>query len=515
MYVNSLQEVFKMQNSVLQWLNNAAELYGSKVIFNDTKCKLTFDEFNNLTKAIGSFLLDYISSNEPVAVMCSRNVYAPACYLGVTRGGGIYAPIDGTMPKNRINKMLSVINSKYMIVDKENYTTALELNFHGDIFLLEDIISANVRDEDLTIVEKAITGTTPLYIIFTSGSTGVPKGVVTSHYSLMCYIEDFCECVKINKDTVLGNQSPLDYIASIRDIFIPIKTGASTVIIPKNEFALPVKLFDTLNEYKVTTLCWSVAGMEIPVKLKAFNSLKPLYLKNIVFSGSVMSGKCLKVWQQNLPDVQFINQYGPTEATASCTYYKVKENVNDNTVLPIGKPYKNYKVFLLNKDNTLTENGEVGEICVSGPCVALGYYGNLDLTNKSFIQNPLNNSYKEIIYKTGDLGRLAPNGNLEYIGRLDRQIKHMGHRIELEEIEKIASELQGVVHTAAIYDKEKSILCLFYTGSPKIKDVIIYFRKTVPAFMVPRKVIKLESMPLLPNGKTDFNTLNLNLERGL
>ena len=159
----------------------------------------------------------------------------------------------------------------------------------------------------------------------------MPKGVITSHQSLMTYIDSVGKVLSIDDTDVLGNQSPLDYIAAIRDIYLPITFGAQTFIIPKNEFAVPTQLFDTLNNEKITALCWSVAGVELPAKLGAFDVSKPEYLKKLCFSGSVMPCKYLKIWQENLPDVLYVNQYGPTEATASCTYYVVNEKVDDDT----------------------------------------------------------------------------------------------------------------------------------------------------------------------------------------
>ena len=220
-----------------------------------------------------------------------------------------------------------------------------------------------------------------------------------------------------------------------------------------------------------------------------------------------MPCKYLKIWQQNLPDVLYVNQYGPTEATASCTYYIVNEQVDDDTVLPIGEPYENYTVTLLNEDGTATKPGEIGEICVSGPILALGYYGNPEKTAESFIQNPLNQNYRELIYKTGDLGSFDPDGILEFHGRKDRQIKHMGHRIELGEIEETAKQVEGVLDCCSLYYKEKEQLYLFYTGEATSKDIVIHFRKVLPGFMSPRKLINLEALPTLPNGKTDMQTL--------
>ena len=492
-----------MSSNVLSWLDNSAKNYRDKVLFNDTENSLTFGDFDKITKSVGTFLSDKVSVNSPVVVMSGRNVYTPAIYLGVVRSGCFYVPMDATMPVKRLNQILDVINSPVMVVDRANLKIAEKLNFDGEVIILEDIIDTKIREEILAERTACITENSPLYVIFTSGSTGVPKGVITSHRSLICYIDAVTKVLESNEKDVLGNQSPLDYIAAVRDIYIPLKTGASTVIISKNEFAIPVKLFETLNNYKVNTLCWSVAGIEIPAKLGGFAECKPEFVEKVIFSGSVINGRYLGVWQENMPNTRFINQYGPTETTASCTYFEVKERASEDTVLPIGKPYDNYSVFLLDENNCPVKNGEVGEICVTGPGVTLGYYGDAERTSQVFMQNPLNNNYREIIYKTGDLGHFEDDGNLYFNGRKDRQIKHMGHRVELGEIEKLAYEIDGIESCYALYEKPKALLYLFYTGSATAKEITIYFRGNLPAFMVPRKIINLEKLPTLPNGKVD------------
>lgn len=496
-----------MQTSVLDWLDKTTDEFKGKYAFFDTESKISFGEFNKYTKSVGTYLASITAADKPVIVMCGRNVVTPACFLGVVRAGCFYAPMDASMPLHRLNQIINVIKSDVMLVDRANFETASKLDFGGKIVVVEDIINTVPDECLLSKIEKNIVGTSPLYVIFTSGSTGVPKGVITSHYSLMCYIDAVCGVLNVDNNDVFGNQSPLDYIAAVRDIYLPLKTGASTVIIPKNEFSMPTELFTTLNKYGVTALCWSVAGIEIPAKLGAFDCIKPEHLKKVCFSGSVMPCKYLKIWQQNLPNVMFVNQYGPTEATASCTYYVVKEQVDDSTVLPIGLPYENYRITILNDDNTQTEYGKTGEICVSGPILALGYYGDTERTEQSFIQNPLNNNYRELIYKTGDLGSFRDDGILEFHGRKDRQIKHMGHRIELGEIEETAKQIDGLVDCCSLYYKEKEQLYLFYTGSAVPKDIVLNFRKNLPAFMVPRKLVKLDEIPKLPNGKTDMQTL--------
>ena len=496
-----------MMTSVLDWLDARASDHPDKNAYVCGDTALTFGQLCGITKSAGTYLAKKIAAGQPVICMSGRHPYTPAYFLSVVRAGCTYAPIDSTMPVARLQQMIEVANADYMLVDRGSYEKASSLGFEGEIIIAEDIVDTPVDEAVLSAARRNITELSPLYIIFTSGSTGRPKGVITSHHSLMCYIDAVSEVLNVDDTDVFGGQAPLDYIAAVRDIYFPLKAGATTVIIPKNEFAIPTELFATLNRNKVTALCWSVAGVELPAKLNAFSEAKPEYLKKVCFSGSVMSTKLLRVWQDALPDVMFVNQYGPTEATASCTYHVVQGKVEEDTVLPIGRPYKHYGIMLLKEDNTPAAAGETGEICVTGPCLALGYYRNAEKTAESFMQNPLNDSYRELIYKTGDLGRFNEDGELMFHGRKDRQIKHMGHRIELEEIEGAAKRIDGVRTCCSLYQKEKELLYLFYTGDAMPKDITLFFRAQMPAFMVPRKVIQLDELPTLPNGKTDMNAL--------
>ena len=312
----------------------------------------------------------------------------------------------------------------------------------------------------------------------------------------------------IPREDVLGNQSPLDYIAAVRDIYLPLRFGATTAIIPKELFMSPERLFEYMNDKGVTAVGWSVSALTVPAALGAFECSVPQHLRKVCFSGSVMPCSCLRQWQLALPEARFVNQYGPTEATASCTYYVVPGLVEDTDVLPIGKPYPHYEVFLLSERNEAVPDGEIGEICVKGPILALGYYNSREKTAESFLQNPLNHAYDERIYKTGDLGHFAPDGNLMFHGRKDRQVKHLGHRVELGEIDLAAAKVPGVEDCCALYDQAHEQIWLFYTGEGVTKrDIAVALRADLPGFMVPRKIEQLEAMPRLDNGKTNMRAL--------
>lgn len=495
-----------MNKNVLEWLEDTAVRYPEKIAYADSDSGITFK--NVLTKAqtIGSALSRLTAPRKPVAVLSGRHVYTPVIYLGIVYSGCFYAPLDAGMPKTRLTQILSNLKPELLVADAEHYELAKTL-YSGQVLLLDELLSQSADTERLASIRRFATMTDPLYVIFTSGSTGVPKGVITSHQSLMCYIEAYSEVMGIEESDVLGNQSPLDYIAAIRDIYLPIRHGASMFIIPKYCFSAPAQLFDLLNERKITAIGWSVSALTIPASMGAFCHTTPRYLQKVCFSGSVMPCRILRIWQEHLPNTIFVNQYGPTEATASCTYYRVDHLVEEDEILPIGEPYRNYGILLLNEDQTETAPGQTGEICVRGPILALGYYNDPERTAQSFTQNPLQSAYHERIYHTGDLGSMRSDGLLEFHGRMDRQIKHLGHRVELGEIDVAAGNVQGVAECCALYQPDKEWIWLFYVGEASGKEIAVALRSVLPGFMVPRKLKKLEQMPRLSNGKIDMQAL--------
>lgn len=497
-----------MEVTVLDWLEKTKEAFFDKSAFEDEEKSITFGEVYETARRIGSRLCHKVKMKSPVIVMTGRHVYTPVCYLGVVYAGGFYVPLDGSMPAERLQKIVGVVQAPVMIVDAEYEEMAGKLGFEGEILSMEQLMApGEIEEEALAEIRSGMASDMPLYVIFTSGSSGMPKGVITAHYSLMNYISGVSGVLGIHAADRIGNQSPLDYIAAVRDIYFPLKTGATTLIIPKKYFAVPVKLLELLNERRITTVCWSASALTIPARMGALREWKAQTLKKICFSGSVMPGSVLREWQEHLQGGLFVNQYGPTEATASCTYYVVRELAEEDSRIPIGKPYPQYRILLLNEDMTETAFGEIGEICVLGPVLALGYYGDQERTEAAFIQNPLNPNYRELLYRTGDLGRFREDGELEFHGRKDRQFKHLGHRVEPEEIEAAAATVEGIKSACALYYSKKELIYLFYEGSASEKEAAIKLREILPAFMVPRRIVTLEKMPVLPNGKTDMETL--------
>lgn len=480
-----------------------------KIAFRDETQAISFQDILASAQIIGTNLAHSIEEGEPIAILSGRHIHTIAAYLGIVYAGNYYAPIDGDMPLARIQKILDILQPKVLIVDGLFKEMVSSFAYQGNVLQLEELEKGVAESKLLEKRTAHFEEKTPLYVLFTSGSSGIPKGVLTGQESVMNYIEAVSEVLRVQEDDVLGNQAPLDYIAAIRDIYIPFLTGCSTVILPKKQFTLPELLFETFQQEHVTLLCWSVAGLETLVKLNAFDcvdSLKPTQLRCILFSGSIMPAKVLRLLQEQLPHTRFINQYGPTEATASCTYYEVNHLVEEDEVLPIGKPYKNYEVFVI-KDGHLASPGEIGEIYVKGVGVTLGYFKDEERTNVSYVDNPLDENDEEKVYRTGDLGSVREDGLLEFHGRMDRQIKHFGHRIELDEIEVLAKQLPGMQNCYSYYEQDKECLCLAYVGDITKAEIVKAYRSNLPGYMVPRKIVQLDVMPTLPNGKIDMQKL--------
>ena len=488
-------------------LKNAKEKFADKVAFKYQNETLSFEDVYNYSFAVATKIACNSDENKPIVVLSNKNLFIPSIYLGIALSNCFYVPLSTEMPLSRIEEIINFTEAKILIADDSSLEIAKKINFSGQVFTITECINNEIKGDLVDKRERNILDSNPLYVIFTSGSSGTPKGVVTSHNSVTDYVTTFANTFKIDKDEILGNQAPLDYIAGIRDIYLPLAVGCQTVFLQKSLFSTPKLLFEKLNDEKVTTICWVSAALSLCCQLDVFKEIKPQHLRKIFFTGSVLDYKYLNIWTTELPNALFVNHYGPTEITASCTYYEVNNDIKYEKNLPIGKAFENRKVFVINESGQMAKSNEIGEICVSGNCLALGYFKNPEKTKENFVQYPLNESYRELIYKTGDLGYQGDDGNLYFCGRKDNQIKHMGHRVELGEIELSVNKLDGIKESCCLYNEKKSIITLFYSGNATAGEISKFLRQTLPSFMIPRKLIQMENLPKLHNGKIDRQTL--------
>jgi amino acid adenylation domain-containing protein len=492
-----------MQNNVLEYLEHTVKRVPNKIAYANDQIGITFQEVYNQGRAIGTFLNNQGIYKQPVVVFMNKHPKAIVAFFGVIYGGDFYVPIDEEMPRFRIELILKNLNPKAIICDENTKKIVETFEFNGEVYLFDDIARTTIDENVINNIREVSIDTDPIYVVFTSGSTGIPKGVVACHRSVIDYIESLSDVLKFSEDTIFGNQTPLYFDACLKELYPTLKFGATTYIIPKSLFMFPLKLVEFLNNHEINTVCWVVSALTMISSFKVFDKIVPKYLHTIAFGSEVFPIKQFNIWKNTLPNAKFVNLYGPTEATGMCCYFKVERNFEEGEVLPIGRPFKNTEIILLDNNNKIPSKGDLGEICVRGTSLTLGYYKAFDRTNEVFVQNPLNDAYPELIYRTGDLGKYNERGELIFVSRKDYQIKHMGHRIELGEIEVNVNMIEGIKSACCIYDKEKEKIILYYVGDISTKDVIASLKKTLPRYMIPNYIEALDTMPLTANGKID------------
>ena len=497
-----------MERNVLEYLEQAEKRFSNKIAVIDEHSQMTFSELLDASKRIGSALAEKIKIGNPVAVLSEKSISTLCAFFGIVEAGGFYVLLNPELPQYRLEQIQSVLQAEYIITDEEHKPLALSLASEEKILDISELIQTEANEQRLSLIRQSMIDTSPLYANFTSGSTGVPKGVLVSHRSVLDFISVFTDEFGIDETDIIGNQAPFDFDVSVKDIYSAMRTGATLVIIPKPLFSSPAKLVDYICDHNVTTMIWAVSAVCL---ISAFHGLDyrvPSSVKRILFSGEEMPLKHLENWMAHLPSAEFVNLYGPTEITCNCTFHRISRDNDYSCGIPIGNAFQNERVFLLDEENKLvTKCDTVGEICVSGTALALGYYNNSEQTSKAFCQNPLNSYYPERIYRTGDLAKYTENGELIFCGRKDFQIKHMGHRIELEEIERAISEVDGVERLCAVYDSGCSKLYGFYVGEINKKDLRTRLRQYLPVYMIPNSFHQIEAFPITKNGKVDRKKL--------
>ena len=496
-----------MQNNVIEWLEKNAKTFPDKTAFTDESSSISFLELKQKALASATLICKKALPKTPVAFYLEKCTDAVCTMMGTAYAGCFYSFIDVRQPQTRAKNVLETLKASIIITNQENEEKLCSF-YSGKYFLISDLFSTEINNELIEQRKNNYLDVNPLYVNFTSGSTGNPKGVTISHRSVIDFIPVFCKELSLTSEDSFANQAPFDFDVSVKDIYSGLYLGATVHLIPREFFSSPIKLMDFLDEKKPSTLIWAVSALCFVSIMKGLDYKVPDSIKNIMFSGEIMPVKQLHVWQKFIPQSRYINLYGPTEITCNCTYYILNKDFEETETIPIGKAFKNEKVFLLDEeDKLITEKNIPGEICVSGSCVGLGYYNNIERTQEAFVQNPLNPFYNEIIYRTGDLGKYADDENLIYIGRKDFQIKHMGHRIELGEIETAAMSIKDVSRACCLFDSDKGRLILFYTGNSEKAELLKQLRSMLPPFMIPSTVKNIDEMPLNKNGKIDRKQL--------
>jgi D-alanine--poly(phosphoribitol) ligase subunit 1 len=455
--------------------------------------EISFAELESLSNRIANWLLEKgISKNQVVAIQNNKTAAGYAIMLACLKIGAIYTNFDSSNPKERLDKIFETAKPALIISDTE-------------------INPQEVENQKETLSEEilaGVTGENSAYIMFTSGSTGIPKGVLIKQESLLNFIDWGRTTYNITSKDVLTNVNPIYFDNSVFDFYCSIFNGASLGAFPKNIVEQPKKMLELIDKMGCT-FWFSVPSFLIYLmNIKLLNKETFKTIRAFSFGGEGYPKDLLKKLYELYSDrAKFFNVYGPTEGTCICSAYKIQDSdfADMHGLVTLGHIAPNFDYLILDKNNNPSK---LGELCLIGAQLAVGYYNDKERTAKSFVNNPTNFCFEQKMYKTGDLVEEKEDGMLYFVGRADNQIKHMGYRIELEEIEANLIKLPCINQCAVVHGKtekgfSKLIAYIATDKTPEQKELRERLREFLPDYMIPNIFEFVEELPKNHNGKVD------------
>ncbi|EQI38954.1 amino acid adenylation domain-containing protein [Clostridioides difficile] len=494
---NNNQYEIPYDKSYVDLFREQVKVTPSNIAARDENRKLTYKELDEVTDKLAGYLNHIgVESEDIVAVMLPRDINIIITAIGIMKSGGAFFPIDTSNPEERLNYLLEDSNAKVVITTDELKSKVVN----------ENTIVLDINDEEMfklgyELTEK-ITSSNCAYTISTSGSTGRPKTIAIEHKSLvnMCYYS--VKSISATENDICGIYLSFSFDAVMKQLFPYLLVGASIDIMPEEA------KFDeyTVNEYceenDITILALPTAFARLFIQNCNNNSLR------VVQTG----GERLKGYRKR--NYELYNEYGPTEFTVVSTSFHVDREYGK---IPIGKPIFNTYAYVLDKKNKLCPIGAPGELCLSGIQISRGYLNKKGLTEQVFVENPYKTcEHNKLMYRTGDLVRWLDDGNLDYIGRMDNQVKIDEFRIELYEIENIINnitEIKSVVCISRTNDDGDMYICAYYVideeDSGKINERTIreYLNEHLPPYMIPTIIMRIDKIPVTPIGKVNKRAL--------
>lgn len=474
------------------------------VVFEDQK--LTYEELNKKANQLAHVISNHgINEGDIIALLMDKSLEMIVSILAVLKANCAFLPIDVSYPKERIDYMLKDSNSKLLITTDKSLNS---IDYAIKIINI-DINKVGIFDNEYTNnYIKTYNSENLAYIMYTSGSTGTPKGVMIKQKSIIRLVKD-SNFIKYNSQEHILQSGSIVFDASTFEIWSALLNGFELYIIKKEELLNSDSLQSYLLKNKITIL-WLTAPLFnqlIEENPHMFNTVNYL-----LTGGDVLSPKHINMARIANPNLKIINGYGPTENTTFSSCFTIDQDYDNN--IPIGYPISNSTCYVCSSTGELVPTGVPGELYVGGDGLAIGYLNNPNLTNEKFIDFPYTNSK---VYKTGDLVRWLPNGCLEFLGRIDSQIKIRGFRVELNEINLRISKFMGIKECTTVLQeiKGEKTICCYYVSKENIDLNVLknYLKTFLPSYMIPSYFVQLDKLPINTNGKVDKKSLPTNFNK--
>lgn len=488
--------------------------YSDRVAIIDGSNCYTYYNLDKASNRVSQWLLtNKLSGGKHIALCLQDRTELIIWILGILKSRSVFIPLDYHHPEGRIQQLLEISDTDVLITDRTGQQRLSSINSSVAVFAHEDI---DVPEEDLSVSDIVSKHTEPsgedkIYIYFTSGSTGVPKAIVGKNSSLHHFVTWEVETFRLNENSRVSQFISPGFDAFLRDIF-PVLSVGGTICIPDTQVSNSAQILNWIADTKIS-LIHCVPSFFKLLLTQELEEVSLSALRYILLSGEKINAADLQVWYDKVGDrVQLVNLYGATETTMIKTYYLIQPEDATKKSIPIGKPIPGTQVFLLDDHLRPVGKKSVGEIYIRTKYGTYGYYNNEELTSERFIKNPYSTEATDVLYKTGDLGRFNLLDDLEFLGRVDRQVKVRGVRIEPDEIEQLLIQHQSIkdaIVKANLTSEGDAFLCAYIIIEKEIKDIDIkvYLTQHLPTYLIPTHFIFLTSYPLLSNGKVDFNSL--------
>jgi len=472
--------------------------------------ELTYDEINRQANQLAHYLKKRgIGPDVAVGICMHRSIEMLVGLLGILKAGGAYLPLDASYPPERLSFMIE--DAAVSLVLTQERLRASLLDHSAQLICLDSEWSRVGTESENTPVNVA----TPLnlvYIIYTSGSTGRPKGVMITHTGLGNYLSWCTQAYAVGEGSGSLVHSPLGFDLTVTSLLAPLVCGQRVTLLSEEEG------IDGLS--KALSDCWDYSLLKItPSHVEGLNySLAPEAAADatraLIIGGEALLGETLEFWRREAPGTRLINEYGPTETVVGCCVYEVPATDAAFGPVPIGRPIANTQLYILDDHMQVVPIGVPGELYIGGAGVARGYLKRPELTAEKFLPHPFAKESGARLYKTGDLARYLSGGTIEFLGRIDHQVKVRGHRIELGEIETSLMQHSGVRESVVIArdgsDRAKELVAYVVPepdASPSVEELQSFLRAKLPEYMVPAAFTMLEALPLTSNGKVDRRSL--------
>ncbi|MBI6926333.1 non-ribosomal peptide synthase/polyketide synthase [Pseudomonas putida] len=494
---NATKRAYGLDHTLHRLIEDQVQRTPQAIAVSAEEGELTFEQLNAQANRLAHHLIALgVTPDDRVAICVERGLSMMVGLLGILKAGGAYVPVDPDYPAERIRHMLADSDPVAVLV----HAATRHVPEHGVIIDLDAPLSL-----ELPASNPEVPGLTPqhlAYVIYTSGSTGLPKGVMNEHAGVVNRLLWMQDAYALGADDVVLQKTPFSFDVSVWELLWPLQTGAKLVMARPGGHRDPQYLQHAIEAEGVSTLHFVPSMLDVFLSALASGWSAPS-LKRVVCSGEALPGSLVRRFHQQLPGVALHNLYGPTEAAVDVSAWHCV-SAPDNT--PIGKPIANTTLYVLDEQGQPVPQGVTGELYIGGVQVARGYLNRPELTAERFLDDPFGQRPGGRLYRTGDLARHLPDGNLEYLGRNDDQVKLRGLRIELGEIQAAMTAVAGIKEAVVIARDQR--LIAYYTGAQQPVDALrTALLHQLPDFMVPALFMHLQALPLSPNGKLDRKAL--------